>query len=151
MDKIECQVVLLPTEKQSNIVFVNQKLDWLGQNQQKNEEKKFVSFVDDKGNVLATSLKEDGFPNIGIDFLWTYVKANGKINSVFLFEDLKDTNNKVRTRNNGDVVVARSDEKEFTEKDVVDMLSYAIAHSGISSKEMNQKIEETIKWFRSYN
>jgi hypothetical protein len=124
-------------------------LDWLGQNQQKNEEKKFVSFVDDKGNVLATSLKEDGFPNIGIDFLWTYVKANGKINSVFLFEDLKDTNNKVRTRNNGDVVVARSDEKEFTEKDVVDMLSYAIAHSGISSKEMNQKIEETIKWFRS--
>ena len=149
MDKIECQVVLLPTEKQSNIVFVNQKLDWLGQNQQKNEEKKFVSFVDDKGNVLATSLKEDGFPNIGIDFLWTYVKANGKINSVFLFEDLKDTNNKVRTRNNGDVVVARSDEKEFTEKDVVDMLSYAIAHSGISSKEMNQKIEETIKWFRS--
>lgn len=149
MDKIECQVVLLPTEKQSNIVFVNQKLDWLGQNQQKNEEKKFVSFVDDKGNVLATSLKEDGFPNIGIDFLWTYVKVNGKINSVFLFEDLKDTNNKVRTRNNGDVVVARSDEKEFTEKDVVDMLSYAIAHSGISSKEMNQKIEETIKWFRS--
>jgi hypothetical protein len=149
MDKIECQVVLLPTEKQSNIVFINQKLDWLGQNQQKNEEKKFVSFVDDKGNVLATSLKEDGFPNIGIDFLWTYVKANGKINSVFLFEDLKDTNNKVRTRNNGDVVVARSDEKEFTEKDVVDMLSYAIAHSGISSKEMNQKIEETIKWFRS--
>ena len=149
MDKIECRVVLLPTEKQSNIVFINQKLDWLGQNQQKNEEKKFVSFVDDKGNVLATSLKEDGFPNIGIDFLWTYVKANGKINSVFLFEDLKDTNNKVRTRNNGDVVVARSDEKEFTEKDVVDMLSYAIAHSGISSKEMNQKIEETIKWFRS--
>ena len=149
MYKIECQVVLLPTEKQSNIVFINQKLDWLGQNQQKNEEKKFVSFVDDKGNVLATSLKEDGFPNIGIDFLWTYVKANAKINSVFLFEDLKDTNNKVRTRNNGDVVVARSDEKEFTEKDVVDMLSYAIAHSGISSKEMNQKIEETIKWFRS--
>ena len=149
MDKIECQVVLLPTEKQSNIVFINQKLDWLGQNQQKNEEKKFVSFVDVKGNVLATSVKEDGFPNIGIDFLWTYVKANGKINSVFLFEDLKDTNNKVRTRNNGDVVVARSDEKEFTEKDVVDMLSYAIAHSGISSKEMNQKIEETIKWFRS--
>jgi hypothetical protein len=149
MYKIECQVVLLPTEKQSNIVFVNQKLDWLGQNQQKNEEKKFVSFVDDKGNVLATSLKEDGFPNIGIDFLWTYVKANAKINSVFLFEDLKDTNNKVRIRKNGDVVVARSDEKEFTEKDVVDMLSYAIAHSGISSKEMNQKIEETIKWFRS--
>jgi hypothetical protein len=150
MNKIECQVVLLQTDKQSNIVFTNQKLDWLGPDQQKGDNKRYVSFVDDRGNVLATSLKEDGFPNIGIDFLWTYIKGNGKIKSVFLFEDLNDSvTNKIRIRSNGDVVVARSDEKEFSEKDVVDMLSYAIAHIGINSKEMKQKIEETLKWFRS--
>lgn len=149
MNKIECQVVLLQTDKQSNIVFTDQKLDWL-YDQTKCEDMRYVSFVDNRGNVLATSLKEDGFPNIGIDFLWTYIKGNGKIKSVFLFEDLNySVTNKIRTRNNGDVVVARSDEKEFSEKDVVDMLSYAIAYTGINSKEMKQKIEETLKWFRS--
>ena len=149
MNKIECQVVLLQTDKQSNIVFTDQKLDWL-YDQTKCEDRRYVSFVDDRGNVLATSLKEDGFPNIGIDFLWTYIKGNSKIKSVFLFEDLNDSvTNKIRIRSNGDVVVARSDEKEFSEKDVVDMLSYAIAYTGINSKEMKQKIEETLKWFRS--
>ena len=147
MNRIECQVVVLPTDKLSNIVFDEGKLNWLRHDQQKSEDKRCVSFVDGRGNILATSLKEDDLPNIGLDFLWTYVNGNGKIKNVFLFEDLNTT--KVKVRNNGDVVVERSDEKEFSEKDVVDMLSYVIAHSGINSKEMNQKIEETLKWFRS--
>jgi hypothetical protein len=150
MNKIECQVVMMSTDKPSNIVFDGGKIDWVGQNEQKGEERRCVSFVDERGNILATSLKDNGFPNIGLDFLWTYVNGNGKIKSVYLFEDLSNPLlNKVRVRDNGDVVVARSDEKEFSEKDVVDMLSYVIAHSGINSKEMNQKIEETLKWFRS--
>ena len=147
MIRIECQVVMLPTDKLSNIVFVEGKLNWLVHNQQKGEEKRCVSFVDDCGNILATSLKEDGLPNIGLDFLWTYMNSNGNIKNVFLFEDLNTS--KIKVRNNGDVVVERSDVKEFSEKDVITMLSYAIAHSGVSSKEMKDKIEETLKWFRS--
>ena len=147
MKRIECQVVMLPTDKLSNIVFDEGKLNWLRHDQQKVEEKRCVSFVDDCGNILATSLKEDGLPNIGLDFLWTYVNGNGNIKNVFLFEDLDTT--KVKVRNNGDVVVERSDVKEFSEKDVIMMLSYTIAHSGIPSKEMKDKIEETLKWFRS--
>lgn len=149
MNKIECQVVMMSTDKQSNIVFKDGSIDIIGHNHQKGEEKRYVSFVDERGNILATSLKEDGLPNIGLDFLWTYVKGNGKIKSVSLFEDLRNPNDKVRIGANGDVVVARSDEKEFSEKDVVDMLSYAIAHNGITSKDIKNKIEETLKWFRS--
>ena len=149
MNKIECQVVMMSTDEQSNIVFKDGSIDIIGYNHQKGEEKRYVSFVDERGNILATSLKEDGLPNIGLDFLWTYVKGNGKIKSVSLFEDLRNPNDKVRIGANGDVVVARSDEKEFSEKDVVDMLSYAIAHNGITSKDIKNKIEETLKWFRS--
>ena len=149
MNKIECQVVLEPTQKCSNIVFDDGILCWIGHRQQKDEDKRRVSFTDDRGNILATSVKDDGFPNIGLDFLWTYVKKNGKIKSVYLFEDLKDlTTRKVRQRENGDVVVERFDEKEYTEKDVVDMICYATAHSGITSKEMRLKVEETLKWFK---
>lgn len=150
MNKIECLVVMKSTDKPSNLIFDGNKIDLRGLFQQKDEERRFVSFIDDRGNTLATSLKDDGFPNIGLDFLWTYVNKNGKIRTVFLFEDLTNpVLNKVKVRNNGDVVVARSDEKEFSEKDVVDILSYALAHSSITSKEMHDKIEETLKWFKT--
>ena len=69
--------------------------------------------------------------------------------SVYLFEDDSDPmTRKVKLKQNGDVVVARFDDKEYTERDVVEMLCYAVAHSGITSKEMREKVEETIKWFK---
>lgn len=150
MERIECQVLLAPTEKQSSIISQDGKLDWVGfGHQTSNQTKMKVAFLDDRGNELATSLKDDGFPTIGIDFLWSYINKNGGIKSVYLFEDDTDPMaRKVRQRQNGDVVVARFDEKEYTERDVVEMLCYAIAHSGITAKEMREKVEETLKWFK---
>lgn len=149
MSRIECQVTLVPTEKQSSIVSQDGKLDFVGASHQTGEQTRMkVAFADERGNELATSI-DDGFPNIGLDFLWTYVHCNGRISSVYLFEDDTDpVSRKVRQRPSGDVVVARFDEKEYTEKDVVDMLCYAIAHSGITAKEMREKVEETLKWFK---
>jgi len=149
MNRIECQVILSPTEKQSSIAYNEGKLDFVGACEASGQQKMKISFADSRGNELATSLKDDGFPNIGLDFLWTYVHQNGEIKSVCLFEDAGDPmTRKVKQRANGDVVVARSDEKEYSERDVVEMLCYAVAHSGITSKEMREKVEETIKWFK---
>lgn len=150
MNRIECKVILSTTERQSSIVSEDGKLDFVGSaSQTSNQSKMKVAFADSRGNELATSLKDDGFPDIGLDFIWTYVQQNGDIGSVYLFEDESDPmTRKVRQKQNGDVVVARFDEKEYTEKDVVNMLSYAVAHSGITAKEMRAKVEETIKWFK---
>ena len=150
MSRIECQVILSPTDRQSNIVSEGGKIDFVGSERQTESQTKMkVAFADSRGNELATSVKGDGFPDIGLDFLWTYVSQNGDIKAVCLFEDDSDPmTRKVRQRANGDVVVARFDEKEYTERDVVEMLCYAVAHSGITSKEMREKVEETIKWFK---
>lgn len=150
MSRIECQVILSPTEMQSSIVSEGGKIDFVGSERQTDSQTKMkVAFADSRGNVLATSVKDDGFPDIGLDFLWTYVHQNGDIKSVYLFEDDSDpVARKVKQRANGDVVVTRFDEKEYTERDVVEMLCYAVAHSGITAKEMREKVEETIKWFK---
>ena len=50
---------------------------------------------------------------------------------------------------NGDVIVSRCDEKEYTEKDVIMMLSYAVAHDKVTSSEMKTKVDEILNWFKS--
>jgi hypothetical protein len=150
MSRIECQVTMSPTDRQSSIVYKDGKIDFVGCDRQTEDQTRMkIAFADRRGNELATSIKGDGFPDIGLDFLWTYVHQNGDIKSVYLFEDHSDpAARKVKQRSNGDVVVTRFDEKEYTERDVVEMLCYAVAHSGITSKEMREKVEETIKWFK---
>jgi hypothetical protein len=103
---------------------------------------------DDK--VLATSESDDGYPNIGLDFMWTYTDNFKKIKSVYLYlskENWKDR--VVKLRSNGDVHVSPCDEKEFTEKDVIMMLSYALAHDKVTAREMKEKISEVLNWFKS--
>jgi len=150
MSRIECQVILSPTDRQSNIVSEGGRIDFVGSERQTEQQTRIkIAFADSRGNELATSIKGDGFPDIGLDFLWTYVHQNGDIKSVYLFEDDSDPmTRKVKLKQNGDVVVARFDDKEYTERDVVEMLCYAVAHAGITSKEMREKVEETIKWFK---
>jgi len=150
MNKIECKVLIYPTDRSSNIVSEEGTISFAGSEHQTSGQTKMkIAFADSRGNELATSIQGDGFPDIGLDFLWTYVHQNGDIKSVYLFEDHGDpAARKVKQRPNGDVVVTRFDEKEYTERDVVEMLCYAVAHSGITSKEMREKVEETIKWFK---
>jgi len=150
MNKIECKVLIYPTERSSNIVSEEGTISFVGSEHQTSGQTKMkIAFADSRGNELATSTQGDGFPDIGMDFLWTYVKQNGSIDSVCLFEDESDpVARKIRLKKNGEAMVARLDEKEYTEKDVVDMLCYAIAHSGITAKDMRAKVEETLKWFK---
>jgi hypothetical protein len=46
-------------------------------------------------------------------------------------------------------MVSRCDEKEYSEKDVIMMLSYAVAHDKVTSKEMKTKVDEILNWFKS--
>lgn len=150
MNKIECKVLIYPTDRRSNIVSEEGTISFAGSEHQTSGQTKMkIAFADSRGNELATSIQGDGFPDIGMDFLWTYVQKNGRIDSVCLFEDESDlASRKIRLKRNGEAMVAPLDEKVYTERDVVDMLCYAIAHSGITAKEMREKVEETLKWFK---
>lgn len=173
MVKIECTVHLAPTDKESNIrLFEDGTLDWRGKDFDGGQS--VVLFLRDKnGYIIATSEREDKYPQLGLDFLWPYIQ-NKKIDHSFpmkvyvsvkddypndypplvMAKNIADPPNtlfcdNVLLHKNGDVIVSRCDEKEFTEKDVIMMLSYAVAHEKVTSKEMKEKVDEILNWFKS--
>lgn len=152
--KRECSVHIVPSENKTNIRrFENESgvyLEHLGVNQNGGESIR-VEFRDGD-TVLATSEPGDGYPLIGLDFIWTFKEKFNKIKSVYLYFDRKNWMDKVvKLRSNGDVHVSPCDEKEFSEKDVIMMLSYAVAHDKVTSKEMKQKVTEILNWFKDIN
>lgn len=151
MVKIECTVHLVPTDKVSNIrLFEDGKLDWI-EKTTKGGDNVVITFNDPNGYPIASSDQDDKYPQIGLDFLWPYVQAKKRIKSVYLYFNRENWTDKiVKLRSNGDVHVSRCDEKEYTEKDVVMMLSYAVAHEKVTSKEMKEKIDEILNWFKSH-
>lgn len=151
MVKIECTVDLVPTDKVSNIrLFEDGTLDWRGKNIEGGENV-IVTFQDPNGYTIASSDQGDEYPQIGSDFLWPYVQSKKRITSVYVtFKEEYPLNcNNVKLHSDGTVVVSRCDEKEFTEKDVITMLSYAVAHDKVTSKEMKTKVDEILNWFKS--
>jgi hypothetical protein len=152
MIKIECSVQLVPTDKVSNIrMFEDGKLDWRGKNSEGGDSV-IVSFQDTNGYTIATSDSTDEYPQIGLDFLWPYVQTKKRITSVYVSfkEEYPLTCNNVKLHSDGTVIVSRCDEKEYSEKDVILMLSYAVAHEKVTSSEMKAKVEEILNWFKSY-
>lgn len=150
--KVECSVHLLPTDKVSTIRMFEDEdgvsLHHLGTKHEGGQSVKVEFRYEDK--VLATSEKDDGYPTIGLDFMWTYTEKFKKIKSVYLYLQKENWKDKVvKLRSNGDVHVTPCDEKEFTEKDVIMMLSYALAHDKITAREMKEKINEVLNWFKS--
>jgi hypothetical protein len=173
MVKIECSVHLVPTDKVSNIrLFEDGKLDWRGKNIEGGDSV-IVTFQDPNGYIIASSDQDDEYPQIGLDFLWPYIqnKKNDYSFPMKVYVTVKDNypndypplvmaqniNNqpsslfcdKVCLHKNGDVMVSRCDEKEYSEKDVIMMLSYAVAHDKVTSKEMKTKVDEILNWFKS--
>ena len=150
--KIECSVHLVKSDNVTNIrMFEDDGVVSLHHLGSKNEGGQSVKvefrYMDE---VLATSEKDDGYPNIGLDFMWTYTTKFKKIKSVYLYLHKENWKEKeVKLRSNGDVQVSPCDEKEFTEKDVIVMLSYALAHDKVTSREMKDKIDEVLNWFKS--
>jgi hypothetical protein len=150
--KVECSVHLVPTEKVSTIRMFEDEdgvsLQHLGTKHEGGQSVKVEFRYVDK--VLATSEKDDGYPTIGLDFMWTYTDKFKKIKSVYLYLQKENWKDKVvKLRSNGDVHVSPCDEKEFTEKDVIMMLSYALAHEKVTAREMKDKIDEVLNWFKS--
>jgi hypothetical protein len=151
MIKIECSVHLAPTDKASNIRrFEDGKLDWREKNVEGGS-KVIVYFKNPNGHTIATSDKDDEYPQIGLDFLWPYIQAEKLITSVYVsFKEEHPLNcDNVKLHSDGSVVVSRCDEKKYTEKDVIMMLSYAVANDKITSKEMKSKVDEVLNWFKS--
>lgn len=152
MVKIECTVHLVPTDKVSNIrLFEDGKLDWT-EKTTKGGDNVVITFHDPNGYIIATSDSTDEYPQIGLDFLWPYVQAKKRIVSVYVtFKEEYPLNcDNVKLHSDGSVMVSRCDEKEYTEKDVIMMLSYAVAHEKVTSKEMKEKIDEILNWFKSH-
>ena len=152
--KRECSVHIVPTENKTNIRrFEGENgvyLEYLWSKHDGGQNIR-VEFRDGD-RILATSEEDDGYPLIGLDFMSTYTEKFNKIKSVYLYfdrENLKD--DIVKLRSNGDVHVSPCDEKEFSEKDVIAMLSYAVAHDKVTSKEMKQKVTEILNWFKDIN
>ena len=150
MVKIECSVHLMPVEKSNIRLFENGKLDWRGK-EIEGGESVIVTFQDPNGYTIATSDKDDEYPQIGLDFLWPYIQADKRIMAVYVtFKEKYPLNhNNVKLHSDGSVMVSRCDEKEYTEKDVIMMLSYAVAHDKVTSKEMKTKVDEILNWFKS--
>lgn len=161
--KVECSVHLEPSKNISNIrLFEDGFMDLKGTNHEGGESMMIV-FRDPNGYAIATSDKDDKYPQIGLDFIWPYVQSKGfeknwndrnpgkPIKSVYVsFKSEYPLNSQnVALHKNGDVIVSRCDEKEFTEKDVVMMLSYAVAHEKVTAKEMKEKVSEILNWFKS--
>ena len=149
--KKECSVHIVPSETKTNIRrFENESgvyLEHLGLKDNDGESIR-IEFRDGD-TILATSEQNDVYPLIGLDFMWTYTEKFKKIKSVYLYlhkENWKDR--VVILRSNGDVHVSPCDEKEYTEKDVIMMLSYSVAHDKVTSKEMKQKVSEILNWFK---
>jgi hypothetical protein len=150
MVKIECSVHLVPVEKSNIRQFEDGKLDWRGK-EIEGGESVIVAFQDPNGYTIATSDKDDEYPQIGIDFLWPYIQAGKRIKAVYVaFKEEYPLNcENVKLHSDGTVMVSRCDEREYTEKDVVMMLSYAVAHDKVTSKEMKTKVDEILNWFKS--
>jgi hypothetical protein len=169
--KITCDVILEETDVISNIrLFDNGKLDWYGRDVIGGKNV-VVYFRTKTGYILATSNDNDGFLNIGLDFLWPYVQNNVKNSSVsvsitdefptdiipkVMAQSLKNDTfgdnwglnipnlllcDNVKLHKNGTIMVSRCDEKEYTERDVTTMLSRAFSHSKATAKEI-------INWFK---
>ena len=151
MVKIECSVHLVPTDKVSNIrMFEGGKLDWRGKNSEGGDNV-VITFHDPNGYIIASSDQDDKYPQIGLDFLWPYVQSKKRITSVYVTfkEEYPLTCDNVKLHSDGSVMVSRCDEKEYTEKDVIMMLSYAVAHDKVTSNEMKTKVDEILNWFKS--
>jgi hypothetical protein len=171
--KKECSVHLVASDKVTNIRMCEDgTLDWRGKNVE-GEQSVVIFFRDKNGYIIATSEKDDKYPQIGLDFLWPYIqnKKNDYSFPMRVYVTVKDTypndypplvmaqdiNNQpnslfcdnVLLHKNGDVIVSRCDEKEYTEKDVIMMLSYAVAHDKVTSSEMKTKVDEILNWFKS--
>jgi hypothetical protein len=149
--KKECSVHIVTSETKTNIRrFENENgvyLQHSGTNHDGGESIR-IEFRDGD-TVLATSEPGDVYPLIGLDFTWTYIEKFNKIKSVYLYFNRENWSDKiVKLRSNGDVHVSPCDEKEYTEKDVITMLSYAVAHDKVTSKEMKQKVSEILNWFK---
>lgn len=151
MVKIECSVHLMSSKKSNIRLFENGKLDWRDK-EIEGGESVIVTFQDPNGYIIATSDKEDEYPQIGLDFLWPYIQSEKRIKSVYVaFKEEYPLNcNNVKLHSDGTIMVSRCDEKEYTEKDVIMMLSYAVAHEKVTSREMKAKIDEILNWFKSH-
>ena len=171
MNKIECEVIVEVIEGKSNLVLSeDETLHWFGLNHIIDEYKCVVIYLRNKnGYVIATSDRNDAYPQIGMDFIWTYIEDKTHSNRVYVkvsedyptdykklytVQSLKDLPNTHLCKNvllhkNGDVIISRCDEKKYTEKDVITMLSYAVAHDKINSKEMKERVDEILNWFNS--
>lgn len=172
MVKIECSVHLVPTDKVSNIrLFEDGTLDWRGKNIDGGQS--VVIFLRDKnGYIISTSDDDDKYPQVGLDFLWPYIQNKKNDSSpmrvyvtvkdsypndyppLVMAQNINDQPNSLFCDNvllhkNGDVIVSRCDEKEYSEKDVILMLYYAVAHDKVTSKEMKRKVDEILNWFKS--
>ena len=150
MVKIECSVHLVPAEKSNIRQFEDGKLDWRAK-EIEGGNSVIVTFQDPNGYTIATSDKDDEYPQIGHDFLWPYIQAEKPIKSVYVAfkEEYPLSRDNVRLHSDGTVIVSRCDEKEYTEKDVIMMLSYAVAHEKVTAKEMKAKVDEILNWFKS--
>jgi len=172
MIKIECTVHLAPTNKVSNIrLFEDGTFDWRGKKIDGGQS--VVIFLRDKnGYIISTSDDDDKYPQVGLDFIWPYIQNKKNDSSpmrvyvtvkdsypndyppLVMAQNINDQPNSLFCDNvllhkNGDVIVSRCDEKEYSEKDVILMLSYAVAHDKVTSKEMKRKVDEILNWFKS--
>ena len=149
--KRECLVHIVPSENKTNIRrFENENGVYLQHSGTNHDGGQSIRIeFRDGDTILATSEPGDGYPLIGLDFTWTFTEKFNKIKSVYLYFRRENWTDKIdKLRSNGDVHVSPCDEKEYTEKDVITMLSYAVAHDKVTSKEMKQKVTEIFNWFK---
>lgn len=137
--QIECSINVVRTSESSNIRRFDDTYEFLGKDIPGGENclLEFKNF--DK--IIATSDINDGYPTIGYDFIWSWIK-NPKIRSVKVTYDI---NNNIKI-NNG-FVVSRPVKKLYTESDVIDILSHALVSDDVEN--VKDKIVDVLSWFKT--
>jgi len=132
-DKIlECSICVNPTDVPTNIrKYEDGSFNWIGNIGGQS----VIISINLLDKVIATSDVNDGLPNIGIDFLWEFTK-----NPVESVRGHFNSNGGIKI-NNGNVVISPI-QKLYTEKDLYDILEYAL---GLFDKD---RINEIISTYR---
>jgi hypothetical protein len=133
--KIECSVHIIYTDNPSNIRLFGDRYELMSRNIPGGDNCYLEFRILDK--VIATS-SLDEYPNIGMDFIWSWVK-NPNITSVVVAYNSSGI--KV---NNGSVVVSPST-NSYTESDLVDAIKYALS---LNEVDLNERIKLTLNWLK---
>lgn len=143
MEKVECLVNIIDVGYITNLYELDNELNFGPTSEKVNYKVVNISI----GEIIATTDSSSNLPKMGYDFIQEFIKSFDVkciIRKVFV----TFVNGEVKLHKNKDVVISRSDKLEYSERDVMMMISYAIANENNTSYRIEKKVSDVLIWFK---